>query len=450
MQKTDVLVIGGSAAGIVAATTGKAFYPDKTFLLLRKEMHVMVPCGIPYIFGTLEDSQQNVVPDAVLSGAGVELKIDEALSVDLENKICTTADGSRIAFDKLVFATGSIPSVPAWLKGADLANTFTIPKNKEYLDHLREKLVDFQKIVVLGGGFIGVEVADELNKKNKDVTIVEMLPYVLNLAFDEEMAAKAQECLEERGVRVKSNCRVKELAGNGKVSEVILDDGQVLKTDAVILSTGYKPNVTLAQKAGLDINEMGFIQVNEYMRTANSDVFAVGDCAEKHSFITRSRKGVMLASAACAEGRIAGMSLYKLSTLRKFNGNVSIFCTTIGKTSFGAAGVTEALARERGFDVITGTYEGVNKHPGTLPDTQKQVIKLIVSRESGVVLGGEIIGGATTGEFTNMIGFVIQNGMTVDALLTAQIGTHPLLTASPTAYPLIKAAEIVSRQRRAA
>ena len=450
MKKTDVLVIGGSAAGIVAATTGKTFYPDKDFLLLRKEKEVMVPCGIPYIFGTLENSGQNVIPDAALASAGIELKIDEAVSVDQEKKVCTTADGSQIAFDKLVFATGSKPAVPGWLMGADLENVFIIPKDKVYLDQFREKLKEFKKIVILGGGFIGVEVADELNKTKKEITLVEMLPYVLNLAFDEELAARAQACLVERGVHVRSNSRVKELAGNGKVSEVILSDGEGIPADAVILSTGYKPNVTLAAQAGLEVNKMGFIKVNEYMRTANSDFFAVGDCAEKHSFITRSIKGVMLASTACAEGRIAGMNLYKLSTLRAFNGNVSIFCTTIGKTSFGAAGVTEALANERGFDVITGTFEGVDKHPGTLPDAQKQIIKLVVSRDSGVVLGGEIIGGATTGEFTNLIGFMIQNGMTIEALLTAQIGTHPLLTASPTAYPLIKVAEIVAKKRRAA
>ena len=447
MKQTDVLVIGGSAAGIVAATTGKTFYPDKTFMLLRKEQQVMVPCGIPYIFGTLENSEQNIIPDAALTNAGIEFKIDEAVSVDPERKICTTSDGTEIAFDKLVFATGSKPSVPQWLNGADLENVFIIPKDKRYLDQLREKLMKFEKIVVLGGGFIGVEVADELNKTQKDVTIVEMLPYVLNLAFDEELASKAQACLIERGVHVRSNARVKELAGNGSVSDVILSDGESIKADAVILSTGYKPNVSLARQAGLEINQLGFIKVNEYMRTANKDFFAVGDCAEKHSFITRSQKGVMLASTACAEGRIAGMNLYKLSTLRAFNGNVSIFCTSIGETSFGAAGVTEALANERGFDVITGTHEGVDKHPGTLPGTKRQIIKLIVARDSGVILGGEVIGGATTGEFTNLIGFMIQNKMTIDALLTAQIGTHPLLTASPTAYPLIKVAETVAKKR---
>jgi NADPH-dependent 2,4-dienoyl-CoA reductase/sulfur reductase-like enzyme len=447
MEKTDVLVIGGSAAGIVAATTGKAFHRDKKVTLLRKEEKVLVPCGIPYIFGSLENSEQNVIPDAALTNAGVELKIGEAVFLDQENNVCKTADGSEIQFEKVVIATGSEPAVPGWLKGADLENVFIIPKSKKYLDQFSKKLEQFKRIVVLGGGFIGVEVADELNKVDKDVTIVEMLPYVLSLAFDPELAAKAQETLVERGVHVRSNSRVKELTGDKKVSKVVLSNGETIEADAVILSTGYRPNVCLAQTAGLRINEMGFIEVNEYLRTANKDFFAVGDCAEKHSFITRSLKGVMLASTACAEARIAGMNLYQLSSLRAFNGNISIFCTCIGATSFGAAGVTETLASERGFDVVTGTFEGVDKHPGTLPGTHKQIIKLIAGRRSGVILGGEVIGGRSTGELTNMIGLMIQNRMTVCSLLTFQIGTQPFLTGPPTAYPLIKAAEAVAMQR---
>ncbi|MEA3465793.1 MAG: FAD-dependent oxidoreductase [Thermodesulfobacteriota bacterium] len=446
MKKTDILVIGGSAAGIVAATTGKAFHKDKKVTLVRKEEKVMVPCGIPYIFGSLESSDQNVVPDAALSNAGVELKIGEAVSLVQDKKICRFADGSQIEFEKAVIATGSDPIKPDWLKGADLENVFTIPKDKSYLDQLSNRLEGFNKIVVLGGGFIGVEMADELNKIGKNVTIVEMLPHVLSLAFDPERAIRAQELLEARGVCVRSNSRIQELIGNKKVSKVVLSNGETIDADAVILSTGYHPNVTLATTANLKINDMGFIEVDEYMRTANKDIFAVGDCAEKHSFITRSLKGIMLASAACAEARIAGMNLYKMSTLRSFTGNISIFCTCIGDTAFGAVGVTETLASERGFNVRTGTFEGMDKHPGTLPGTHKQVVKLIVDNESGVILGGEIIGGCTTGELINMIGLMIQNRMTVNSLLTFQIGTHPLLTAPPTAYPLIKAAEAVVMQ----
>ncbi|MFH2131119.1 MAG: FAD-dependent oxidoreductase [bacterium] len=445
-MKTDVLVIGGSAAAISAATTGKTFYPEKDFLVLRKEEKVMVPCGIPYIFGTLENSDQNVSPDGGLLKAGIQLIIDEAVSLDLKKKICKTAGNQEIEFDKLILATGSTPKIPGWLKGAELENAFTIPKDKIHLDQTLKKLETLQKIVVLGGGFIGVEMADELNKRDKDVTIVEILPHVLNLAFDADLSIRAEEVLMQRGVKLRTNEGVKEVLGKDKVTGVLLNSGEILDADAVILSTGYQPNVALAEKAGIKINEFGSIKVNEYMRTENFNVFAVGDCAEKFSFITRTLKGIMLASTACAEGRIAGMNLYKLSVVRSFGGTIAIFCTSFGDTSFAAAGVTENLAKERGFDIVTGTFEGIDKHPGTLPDTHKQLVKLIVARDSGIILGGEIIGGPSSGELINLIGLAIENRMTVEAILTSQIGTHPLLTAPPTAYPLMKAAEIAAKK----
>ncbi|MFC1944539.1 FAD-dependent oxidoreductase [Chloroflexota bacterium] len=447
MEKTNVLVIGGSAAGIVAATTGKSFYPGKDFLLIRKEEQVLVPCGIPYIFGSLEGSEQNIIADTVLTNGGVRYKTDEVISIDKENKVCETANGTEISFEKLVLALGSIPTVPKWLKGTDLANAFLIPKDKEYLDEMASKLDGCKRVAVIGGGFIGVEVADELNKRGKDVTIVELLPHILNLAFDEELAIEAEETLKSRGVRIKGGHGIKEIVGDSKVTGVLLNDGEEIDADAVILSIGYQPNTALAEKSGIEINEKGFIRVNEYMRTDDPDILAVGDCAEKRSFVTRTQRNIMLASTACAEARIAGMNLYKLSTVKTFGGTIAIFCTAIGDTAFGAAGVTESLAKERGFDVLTGTFQGIDKHPGTLPSTKKQVVKLIVAQESGVILGGEVIGGASTGELTNLIGFAIQNRMTVNTILTAQIGTHPMLTAPPTAYPLIKAAEIVAKKQ---
>ena len=450
MERTDVLVIGGSAAGIVAATTGKSYYPNKDFFLIRKEKRVIVPCGIPYIFGSLESSEQNMVPDTVLSNAGVRLKIDEVVFVDQENKVCKTADGTEIRFEKLVLATGSTPVVPKWLKGAHLDNVFTIPKDKEYLDQITTKLDGCKKVVTIGGGFIGVEVADEINKLGKEVTIVEILPHVLALAFDTELAIEAEEILESRGVNIRTGVGIKEILGDKKVTAVLLENGEKLEADAVILSVGYHPNVALAEKAGIKINDLGFISVDEYMRTSNPDILAVGDCAEKRSFLTRKQREIMLASSACAEARVAGMNLYKLSAVKTFSGTIAIFSTAIGETAFGAAGVNENMANERGFDFVTGSFEGIDKHPGALPGTHKQFVKLIVSRESGILIGGEVIGGASTGELINLIGFAIQNRMTVVSILTAQIGTHPLLTAPPTAYPLIKAAEVAAMKRRSA
>ena len=448
MEKTDVLVIGGSAAGIVAATTGKMFYPDKDVMIIRKEEQAVVPCGIPYIFGTLDSSDKNVMPAAALESAGVTLKIAEVSGIDTEKKVCTTSDNAQVEYDKLIIATGSTPSDPAWLKGADLGNVMLIPKDKNYLDEAKAILDECLDVVVIGGGFIGVEMADELKKKGKKVTIVELMPNILSLAFDKELAEKAQEVLASRGVNVITGAAVKEIVGSGKAEGVVLDNGETIKADAVILSTGYRPNTALAVEAGIPLNDLGFIKVNEYMRTENPDIFAIGDCAEKFSFVTRTPKPGMLASTACAEARIAGMNLFKLSTIRSFGGTISIFSTAIGETAFGSAGATERILLERGFDIISGVFEGIDKHPGTLPGTQKQLVKLIVSKESGIILGAGIIGGQSVGELTNLAGFAIQNGMTVSALLTSQIGTHPLLTAPPTAYPLIKAAEVVIKKFR--
>jgi len=445
-MRADVVVIGGSAAGIVAAVTGKASYPDKDFILIREEDKVVVPCGIPYIFGSLGSTEKDMISDAALVNAGIGLKVGRVAAIDQKNKICKMEDGTEIEFEKLVLATGSKPKVPKWLKGADLGNVFTIPKSKKYLDEMIEKLEQCSKVVTIGGGFIGVEVSDELNKKGKEITIVEILPHVLGIAFDEEIASIAEEKLKERGINIIAGVGVKEILGNEKVERVLLENGEKLETDAVILSMGYMPNTEPAKQSGIEVNEKGFIKVDEYMRTANPDIFAVGDCAEKRDFITRKVSSVMLASTACAEARTAGMNLYKLSTVKTFSGTIAIFSTAIGETGFGAAGLTEKMAKREGFDIVTGTFEGIDKHPGTLPDAHRQIVKLIVARESGVIIGGEVVGGPSAGEITNLMGLAIQNKMTVNDILTAQIGTHPMLTAPPTAYPLIKAAEVVARK----
>ena len=448
MRTVDVLIIGGSASGIVAAVTGKGSYPDKDFLVIRKENKVLVPCGIPYIFGVLGSTDKNIMPDAVLENEGIELKIGEVTSLDPNSKTCKTADGEQISFEKVVFATGSVPAVPGWLKGAGLDNVFTIPKNKEYLDRVQTRIRHANRIVVIGGGFIGVEIADELNSVGKDVTIVELLPRVLSLVFDDEIAERAEETLRSRGVKTAVGSGVKELSGEDKVSGVVLQNDATLEADVVILAMGYRPNTELARESGLATDGKTGIKVDEYMRTSHCDVFAVGDCAEKADFITSKPSAVMLASTACAEARMAGMNLYGVRMVKTFKGTVPIFSTAIGNAGYGAAGLTEDRARSEGVQVITATVEQPYKHPASLPNTNVQLVKLVAARDTGVVLGGEVVGGVSTGELTNLIGVIVQNKMSVSEVLTTQIGTHPLLTASPTAYPVIKAAEALVRSSR--
>jgi NADPH-dependent 2,4-dienoyl-CoA reductase/sulfur reductase-like enzyme len=444
-MKTDVLVIGSSAAGLVAATTGKRIYKDKEFTVVTKQQKTLIPCGIPYVFGSVGSTDNDILPaEKMFEANGIKQIYNDVLSIDRENKSVKLENGEVIEYDKLVLGTGSNPYKPEWLKGVDLENVFSVPKNKVYLDEMQLKLESCKKIITIGAGFIGVEISDEFVKAKKEVTLIEKLPHILGLAFDEDVSVKAETILKERGVNVMTGVGVKEILGSHKVEGVLLDNGEKIEADAIILSMGYKPNSELAAKSGLAISDKGFIKVDEYMRTEDPDVFAVGDCAEKRDFVTRKPSPIMLASTACAESRIAGMNLFKLSAIKTFSGTISIFSTALGNTGFGVAGLTETIAKQENFDFVTGVFEGIDRHPGTLSDTHTQFVKLIVGKESGVILGGEVAGGLSIGELTNTIGIIIQNRMTINSLLTAQIGTHPLLTASPAGYPLIKAAENAS------
>ena len=450
MKSTDVLVVGGSAAGLASALASKSHYPGKSVTMVRKEKNVAIPCGIPYIFGTLEETNQDILPDGGLIKAGVEILVDEVTSLDGKTKTATLKDGGELSYDKLIIATGSRPVIPGWLTGVQLENVYTVPKNLVYLDAMKKKLKGLENIVVIGAGFIGIEMSDELKKTGKNVTLVELQPNVLPQAFDPDVACEAETILKDRGIKVLTGHGVKEIVGKERVEAVKISHGdqvETMKADAVVLSMGYEPNVDLARDlAEVTFNRDGFIKVDEYMRTDHPDVFAVGDCAEKRDFFTRKRSKAMLASIACAEARVAGMNLYKLSTLKTIGGTIAIFSTALNGTGFGAAGLTETVAREEGFDVIVGKFEGVDRHPGMLSNPHKQIVKLIAGRENGVILGGEVMGGSSAGELINIIGLIIQNKMNVNSLMTVQIGTHPMLTASPAAYPLVKAAEVIAKE----
>jgi NADH oxidase (H2O2-forming) len=447
MKTTDVLIIGGSAAGMVAALTGKSHWPKKDFILVKKQKEMMVPCGIPYIFGTLENSDKNLMPvDAALQKSGITSFVDEAVEINTTNKEVLFSSEEKISYQKLVIATGSNPMKPKWLIGADLENVFVIPKDKKYLDEMKIKLSTAKNIAVIGAGFIGVELSDELAKQGFKVTLIEKMPNILNLAFDVEFAEKIHELLVSRGVNVIAGKGISKVIGTNKVEAIELEDGEKIDMDAVVLSIGYKPNSELAKKSGIYVDEDNFIAVDEYMRTHVKDVFAVGDCAQKRDFVTRSRVATMLASTACAEARICGMNLFNLNVVKTFSGTIAIYSTAIGNTGFGTAGVTEQRVEQEGIATVSGLFEGINRHPGNLPDAHKQIVKLIAAKNSGVIIGGEVIGGLEAGELTNIIGLAIQNRMSVNSFLTMQIGTHPCLTASPAAYPIIKAAEIIANK----
>jgi NADPH-dependent 2,4-dienoyl-CoA reductase/sulfur reductase-like enzyme len=445
MKESDIVIIGGSAAGIPAAITCRRHYPDKKVILIRKEKKVQIPCGIPYIYGTVDSPENNTIPDRVLTSNGIELLVDEAKKIDRDNKNILTEDGETVAYDKLILATGSLPlNLP--IPGLEKENVFMIKKDYVYLENLLNRLDNAKDIVILGGGFIGVEFADECKKRrDANVTIVELLPHCLMLAFEEEFCKEAEQALDERGINVITGVKLEEVLGDKKVSSVKLSNGQEIKADVLIAAVGVKPNVALAESAGLEVNRGGIV-VNSSMRTSDENIFACGDCTSKKSFFSDQPSGLKLASIATMEARIAGANLFVKK--RENMGVVGVFSTVIGQKTFGMAGLSEKTAKENNIDIVAGQAESPNRHPSRMPGMANMKVKLVFNKKNGEIIGGQVRGGHSAGELINTISACIQKKMTADDIATFQIGTHPAVTASPIAYQLVNAAEIALTKMR--
>lgn len=438
-NRESIVVLGGSAAGLTAAITARRHYPNKKITLVRKEGKVLIPCGIPYIFGTVETPDKNLIPDAALEKNGIDLVIGEVHKINRITKVLTTTDDQKIKYDKLIVATGSFPIMPP-IPGSNKENVFTIHKSIPVIEQVQDKLKEVQNLVVIGGGFIGVEFADECHKAGvPNVTIVEMRPHCLMLAYDEEFCEEAQRVLKDRGINLVTNARVSEITGDEKVSGVKLADGQELPADAVIVGIGARANVELGRNAGLAIGPTGGIVVDATMKTSDEDIYACGDCAEKVSFFGGRPSGLKLASIAAAEARIAGANLYGFT--RENIGTVGVWATAIGEHAFAGAGMTESMAKGLGYDIVVGAAEAPNRHPGGMPGMVKTKVKLIFDRRSHLLLGAEAMGGQCVAEMVNIASACIQGKMTGDDIAAFQMGTHPALTASPIAYQLVNAAE---------
>lgn len=436
----DIVIIGGNPAGGAAATAAQMLHSDKSVLVIRKEPQSLIPCGIPYTFGTLNNVEDNIKSIEPAKKSGIDFLIDEVIEISSQTKQLSLKKNKPVSYDKLIIATGSEPFVPP-IEGADLEGVVTIRKELDYIKSIQPQLKKGKNIVVIGAGFIGVEMSDELARLNGNVTLIESMGSILPLAFDEDIIAPAAAILQKHGVNIRTNTMVDKIIGeNGNVRAVKLNNGEEIEADRVILSIGYKPNVSLAKACGLKIGIFGGIVTDEYLRTSVDDIFAVGDCVEHRDFFTRKQSKLMLASTGASEARIAGMNLYDLRVIRQTKGSIAIFSTSLDEISMGAAGLTEKQARAEGFRITVGQNSGVDHHPAMLPNTSKQTVKLVFSKGSGVILGAQIIGGDSTGEMINILGLAIQKNMTASELAMMQYGTQPKLTAGPGNYPIVLAA----------
>lgn len=436
-REVDALIVGGGPGGMSAAITAAQVWPGRRILLIRSEEEPVVPCGIPYIFGTLKGVEHDLLSSAPFRTLGGEILCDRVTEVDLEGKVARTESGIQVRWRRLVLATGTVPHLPP-IPGVGRPGVFAIRKNYDHLEHLFEDLIPgVKRLAVVGGGFIGVEFADEVRKLGVGVTVIEQLPHILLRNFDEEVSVRVEQELRGRGITVHAGSGVTALEGegeNGPVRAVRLANGERIPAEAVLVAIGDRRNTELGEALGLTMARGGGIWVDAFQRTREDPhVFAVGDCAFKQDFLLRRSVHSLLASTAAAEGRTAGMNLFGLRNERYNAGTIAIYASQVGDLAFGCAGMTAAAAREEGLTVVVGRVVVPDHHPPTMPGTRMMTCLLVFSR-SGLLLGGQVLGGPTTAEVLNAIGIAIQARLSVHELVSFQFGSHPRLTAP--AHPI--------------
>jgi NADPH-dependent 2,4-dienoyl-CoA reductase/sulfur reductase-like enzyme/rhodanese-related sulfurtransferase len=446
-----VVVIGGVAAGPKVAAKLKRNNPEAEVIVIEKgEFLSYAGCGLPYyISGVVkEQSELMETPTGVVRDGNFFKKVKdftvlnhtEATKVDSDNKTVTvvnkSGEESVIEYDKLVFATGAKEVRPPF-PGIDLPNVFSL-KEVEDAEAIKNQLKEKKAldVAIVGGGLIGVEVAEALTDMGCRVTIVELLPQILTIV-DPEIAAMVTKHFCAKGVKIRTNTKVMSFEGDGKVQKVITDKGEI-PVDMVIVSIGVRPNVELAKNAGVEIGSTGAIKVNKFMETSVADIYAAGDCAEKVNIITNAPAYVPLGSTANKEGRVVANRICGIND--EFSGILGSAVCKVFDFSVARTGLGEKQARDVGYDVVTSLTPAPDK-PHFMPDAKPLMLKLIADRKTRKVLGAQSTGPGDGDKRINVVATAITAGMTVDQL--AQIDLCYAPPFSPAVDNILTAANVL-------
>lgn len=399
MKAEKVLVIGGVAAGTKTAAKIVRENPEAEVSIVTKDEHISYAgCGLPYyIGGIIEEERELVVktPEEFTLATGVDVFIrHEAKHVDMQKKEALvldyeTGEEKVYPFDRLVFATGASPFVPP-IPGVDQENVYSLRRVTDALK-IRE-LVDKGEIrdaVVIGGGFIGLEVAENLKERGIHVSIIELIPHILP-TLDEEMALLAQRHMVDKGVEIFGAERALAIEGDGK-ARAVKTDQRILKADLVIVSVGVRPNTALAESIGVELGETRAIKVNERMETNLKDVYAVGDCAQTTNLITGQPAWYPMGSTANKMGRIAGINIGNETERDELKGVIGTTVVKLFGVNAARTGLTERDALKLGYEVES-VIVPANDRAHYFPGYRQIVTKLVAEKETGRLLGAQIVG----------------------------------------------------------
>ena len=419
-----LLIVGADAAGMSAATHVRRACPDADIVAIERGSYTSYSmCGIPYyVAGEVEDSQQLVAKrpeEFEAMGITVHLRT-EAVAVDPEAntvRVVDLATGSERdePYDQLLLATGAHP-VPQQIPGMEEYSfvVHTLDEGDRVRRHL-DTTETMERAVVVGAGYIGMEIAEALVRRGLHATLLDLAPQVLR-ALDPDMAAHVEKALTAFGVDVRLGERLVEIRGENGVCAEAVTDKDTYPAQAVIVGLGGKPNLELAISAGCAIGTSGALVVDPQMRTSVPNVWAAGDCVESVDLVAGLRRNVQLGTHANKQGKVAGHNLAAVfrgeQPWAAFPGVVGTAVTKVCDWQIARTGLLESDAREAGVDYEVVTFTG-KARAGYMDDPGRVFVKMMAERPTGRVLGTQLIGTGNVAKRIDVAATWCQLGVTV-------------------------------------
>jgi NADPH-dependent 2,4-dienoyl-CoA reductase/sulfur reductase-like enzyme/rhodanese-related sulfurtransferase len=420
-----VLIVGGVAGGMSAATRLRRLKEDAEIIVFEQGPHVSYAnCGLPYHIGEVIPAEKDLLlqtPKTLHDRFRLDVRVNNRVeSIDPASKTLTvsnleTGQSYQESYDKLILSTGAKPRmvpIPGLERAHVLRDVQDAVKIKELVDQKK-----IRSAVIIGAGFIGVELAENLQHRGIETTIVEFRENILP-QFDPEMIEPMQQVLVDNGIKLALNAETQEVLAD----TIKLKDGRVIPADLVVAAIGVVADNRLAVEAGLTIGSAGGILVNDQMQTSNEHVYAVGDAAEKTSLITGQNQMIWLANLANRHGRLVA----DVIAGEDVKARPSIGTGIIGAYGMAAAltGITEGLAKRMniGHQVI---HLHPSNHAGYYPGVERVSLKVLFDPETGKILGAQGIGRDGVDKRMDVIATAIYAGLTIDDLMNLELSYAP-------------------------
>ncbi len=420
MSKT-IVIVGGVAGGATTAARLRRVDEDvKIIMIERGENISYANCGLPYYIGGVIKERSSLLiqtPRSFGQLFNIDVRIfTEVVDIQPNSKTIMVRDLKNgkeysLYYDQLVLSPGAKPIIPP-LPGIDHKHIFTL-RNVDDTDQIKaftdEK--DPKSAVVIGAGFIGLEMAENLHNRGIHVDVIEAAPQVLNM-LDYEMSALLHQHFKEQNVGLHLNSRVSSFESlEGERIRIKMDSGESVDTDFVILSIGVKPDVILAEKANIKLGKTGAIQVDEYLQTSEKDIYALGDCIEYPNPVSGTPVITYLAGPANKQGRLLADNL-TFGHRRKYRGSHGTAIAKVFDLTAAITGTSDKALERAGVEHISTIING-NSHAGYYPGALQMTMKISFHPKSGLVYGGQIVGYKGVDKRIDMLATTIQNGGTI-------------------------------------